>query len=162
MTQPKIEIRLAQHPQDFLDARQLILEYVAWLGMDLSFQNFDTEMDGLPAMYNPQDGGLYIAYLEEKAVGVAGLRRFSATEAEVKRMFVQPEARGFSIGKLLLEKCIDTARNLRYPTVKLDTADFMQAAIKLYTDHGFVEIPAYRYNPHAEARYFELKLTNDI
>lgn len=159
MTQHKIEIKLATQPRHFSEARELILDYVAWLGMDLSFQNFDKEMNALAAMYNERDGGLYIAYLDDKAVGVAGLRRFNDTESEVKRMFVNPASRGFGIGKLLLEKCIETARGLDYRTVKLDTADFMKAAIKLYTDHGFVEIPPYRFNPHEQARYFELDLT---
>jgi carbonic anhydrase len=159
MTQHKIEIKLATQPEHFSEARFLILDYVAWLGMDLSFQNFDKEMGALAAMYNELDGGLYIAYLDDKAVGVAGLRRFSDAESEVKRMFVSPAGRGLGIGKLLLEKCVETARRLDYRTVKLDTADFMKAAIKLYTDHGFVEIPAYRFNPHEQARYFELDLT---
>jgi carbonic anhydrase len=160
MTQHKIEIRLAQHPQDFLDATQLILEYVSWLGFDLAFQNFDQEMAGLPDMYNPRDGGLFLAYLDAKPVGVAGLRKFSATDAEVKRMFVRDEAKGNGLGKLLLQTCIKTAKTLHYKSIKLDTAEFMKAAIKLYTDHGFVEIPAYRFNPHDHARYFELDLTN--
>jgi carbonic anhydrase len=154
-----IEIRAAQHPHDFLDAGQLIMEYVSWLGFDLAFQNFDQEMAGLPVMYNPQDGGLFIAYLQGKPVGISGLRRFSATDAEVKRMFVKDEAKGMGIGKQLLRKCIETAKTLKYKSIKLDTAAFMHAAIKLYTDHGFVEIPAYRFNPHDHARYFELVLT---
>lgn len=154
-----IEIRAAQHPQDFLDARQLILEYVSWLGFDLAFQNFDQEMADLPNMYNTQHGGLFIAYHNKKPVGIVGLRRFSSTEAEVKRMFVQDEAKRMGIGKMLLQKCIETAKKLGYKSIKLDTAAFMEAAIKLYTDHGFVEIPAYRFNPHDHARYFELDLT---
>ena len=36
---------------------------------------------------------------------------------------------------------------VNYDKAKLDTADFMKAAIKLYTDNGFIEIPAYRHNP---------------
>jgi carbonic anhydrase len=153
-----IEIRLASHSQDFLDAKQLILEYVSWLGFDLAFQNFDQEMAGLPDMYNPKYGGLFIAYLDAKPVGVAGLRKFSETDAEVKRMFVTDEAKGMGAGKLLLRKCIETAKTLNYKSIKLDTAAFM-TAIKLYTDHGFTEIPAYRFNPHDHARYFELVLT---
>jgi hypothetical protein len=35
----------------------------------------------------------------------------------------------------------------------------MKSAIRLYVDHGFIEIPAYRYNPHEAARYFELKIS---
>ncbi|MBC8769805.1 GNAT family N-acetyltransferase [Arenibacter sp. BSSL-BM3] len=158
----KIEIKLAQTTTQYLEAKELILEYVAWLGIDLSFQNFDQEMKGLPEMYNPKDGGLFIAYINEEAVGIAGLRRFNAEDCEVKRMYVKPNGRGLGIGQLLLKQCLDTARKLQYKSVKLDTADFMKSAIKLYTDHGFVEISAYRHNPHESAKYFELDLTKNL
>jgi putative acetyltransferase len=154
-----IEIIRATTEQQFADARSLILEYVEWLNFDLSFQNFDQEMASLPAMYNVDDGGLFIVYLNGMPAGVIGLRRLSEREGEVKRMFVKETARGQGIGKLLLTTCIDTAKALRYNTLKLDTADFMKAAHKLYAEHGFLEIPAYRYNPQEGARYFELDLT---
>jgi putative acetyltransferase len=155
----KIEIVTAQNPQHFSDAKELILAYVQWLNFDLSFQNFDQEMADLPKMYSSTDGGLYIAYLNHHPVGVVGLRRLTETEAEVKRMFVRDEAKGKGIGRALLTTCIETAKKLNYHAVRLDTAEFMHSAIKLYKDHGFVEIPAYRFNPHDHARYFELTLT---
>ncbi len=154
----QIEIKTAQNAADFLAAKELIFEYVKWLGMDLSFQNFDKEMETMQAMYGNPHGGLFIALRNGKAVGVAGIKRFNDKECEVKRMFVQPTSRGFGIGKLLLTECIEIARKLNYDTVKLDTIDFMKSAIKLYLNNGFVEIPAYRHNPHEEARYFELSL----
>lgn len=154
----KIEIKTASTPTEFLHAKALIQEYVTWLGVDLSFQNFDAEMADLPKMYNKADGGLFLAYLNHAPVGIAGLRRFSETEAEVKRMFVKDSAKGMGIGKQLLRTCVETARKLGYQNIKLDTAAFMTAAIKLYTDQGFVEIDAYRFNPHDHARYFELRL----
>ncbi|MCM4151723.1 N-acetyltransferase [Arenibacter sp. N53] len=157
-----IEIKLAQTTADFLAAKELILEYVDWLGIDLSFQNFDQEMKGLPQMYNLEDGGLFIAYINNEAVGIAGIRRFNEQDCEVKRMYVKPKSRGLGIGQLLLKDCLDTARKLQYKSVKLDTADFMKSAIKLYTDHGFVEISAYRHNPHESAKYFELDLAKNL
>lgn len=152
----KILIKTVQTKEDYFLAKKLILEYVAWLRIDLSFQNFDAEMAALPEMYSEQNGGLFLAFKNDEAIGIAGLRRFSINESEVKRMFVKEDARGFGIGKLLLQKCIETARKAGYNKIKLDTADFMQTAIKLYIDNGFMEIPAYRYNPHEAARYFEL------
>lgn len=153
-----IEIVPATTTAQYADATALILEYSQWLNFDLAFQLFDQEMASLSIMYNQSNGGLFVAYLEGAPVGVIGLRRLSATEGEVKRMFVQDRARGHGIGKMLLEKCIDVARGLNYESIKLDTTDFMKFAIKLYTDHGFREIPAYRYNPQEGARYFELRL----
>ena len=156
--QNQIEIKEVKNTEDFLAAKKLIHEYIEWLGTDLSFQNFDKEMDTLPETYGNLDGRLFIAVINNKAVGVAGIKRFNDKECEVKRMFVQPNSRGFNVGKLLLTECIEMAKKLNYYTIKLDTLDFMKSAIKLYTENGFVEISAYRHNPYKEAKYFELRL----
>jgi len=154
----RLVIREAQKTEDFAAARELIMEYVSWLGIDLSFQNFDQEMNTLPATYGNNDGRLFMAFINEQAVGIAGIKRFDDTACEVKRMYVKPASRGTGIGKQLLMECIGMAKKLNYTTIKLDSAAFMKSAIKLYTECGFVEIPAYRYNPHEEAKYFELLL----
>jgi len=153
-----IELKEVKTEEDFSKAKILILEYVTWLGIDLSFQNFDHELNTLPETYGSPNGGLCIVLRDNKAVGVAGIKRFSETECEVKRMYVQPESRSLGIGKLLITQCIEIAKRLNYNTIKLDTADFMKSAIKLYSDSGFIEIPAYRHNPYDEARFFEMKL----
>ena len=158
MEAPHIAIITAQRPEDFRVAGELILAYVTWLGIDLSFQNFDKEISDLPAMYAEPTGGLLLAAVNDVAVGVAGIRPYGDTDCELKRMFVRAEYRNLGLGKQLLTAAIDLARRLGYAAIKLDTADFMQSAIGLYIAHGFMEILPYRYNPHAEARYFELKL----
>lgn len=158
MDAPHIVITTAQCPEDFRVAGELILAYVTWLGIDLSFQNFDKEISDLPAMYAEPTGGLLLAAVNDVAVGVAGIRPYGDTDCELKRMFVRAEYRNLGLGKQLLTAAVDLARRLGYAAIKLDTADFMQSAIGLYIAHGFVEILPYRYNPHAEARYFELKL----
>ncbi|TAG32109.1 MAG: GNAT family N-acetyltransferase [Sphingobacteriia bacterium] len=151
-----IEIKQAQSTADFLVAKALILEYTAWLGIDLSFQNFDAELATMPTTYGDSNGALFIVFNNNNPVGVAGIKRFSNHECEVKRMFVQPSSRGLGIGEILLTNCIQAAKKLNYSCIKLDTAGFMKSAIKLYTDNGFIEIPAYRHNPYEEAKFFEL------
>lgn len=156
--QNHIEVRLAQTESNFESAKQLILEYATWLGFDLSFQNFDKEMDTLKVTYGHPDGGVFIAILNNNPVGVAGIKRFNETDCELKRMFIRENGRGFGIGKLLLAECIKLAENLNYHAIKLDTLTSMKSAIKIYADFGFNEIPAYRFNPNKDARYFELQL----
>ena len=158
MNKNNITIIVCETESDFNFAKELILEYVNWLGMDLSFQNFEKEMESLPSMYSKEDGGIFLAKVDGKAAGVVGLRRFSNEDAEIKRMFVKPEYRGMKIGQLMMDKCISSAKERKYSTIKLDTADYMTQAIKLYTVNGFKNIPAYRHNPHKEALYFELLL----
>ncbi len=153
-----IEVKQAQNPEDFSTAKILILEYTAWLGIDLSFQNFDAEIATMPTTFGDPNGALFIVFYNNNPVGVAGIKRFSSHECEVKRMFVQPSSRGLGIGEILLSNCIESAKKLNYSKIKLDTAAFMKSAIKLYANHGFIEIPAYRDNPYEEAKFFELDL----
>ena len=153
-----IEVSLARNDAQFRAAEALIREYVAWLGIDLSFQNLDAELADLPAMYAEPHGGLLLATVNGNFAGVAGIRKFAEGECELKRMFVRAEYRNLGLGQRLLTEAIALARRLGYAAIRLDTADFMAAAIRLYRANGFKEIPPYRFNPHDEARYFELTL----
>lgn len=157
-----VSIQEVRTPSAFNLAEGLIRDYVNWLNFDLSFQQFDTEMATLDSVYRAPQGRLFLAFINGEAVGVAGIKKFSRNDCEVKRMFVRPPARGLGVGQLLLSACIDAAKNLHYRCVKLDSVAFMQSAIKLYCANGFREITAYRFNPHPEARYFELMIDEDV
>ena len=160
MINPDIKIRTANGENDFSEGREIILEYAASLGFDLSFQNFDDEINNLREMYSEPHGCLLLASYNDKIVGVAGIRKFENNDCELKRMYVKPEYRKSGIGKLLLEYSIEIAKKLNYTNIKLDTIASMKTAIKLYLEYGFKEIPPYRYNPNESARYFELKFEN--
>jgi ribosomal protein S18 acetylase RimI-like enzyme len=158
MEKGDIKIRIAKDPKDFSYGKDIILEYADSLGFDLSFQNFDDEINNLQEMYSEPHGCLLLASINNKIVGVAGIRQFEKSSCELKRMYVKPEYRKLGIGRLLLKYSIEISRKLNYTSIKLDTIASMKTAIKLYLDYGFKEIPPYRYNPNESARYFELTL----
>jgi putative acetyltransferase len=148
----------ANTPQDFDTARALILEYVAWLNVDLSFQQFDTEIQHLEEMYSAPGGALVLVYSGPNPMGVAGIRPFEGDICEIKRMYLRPEARGQGLGKALLRRAFEEAQALGYQRMRLDTYAYMETAIALYLSEGFQEIPPYRFNPLENARYFERQL----
>lgn len=133
----------------------LIREYVDALGFDLCFQDIERELRDLRTEYGPPTGG---AFLADSGVGFVGVRRFADGIAELKRMYVQPSARGRGLGRLLAEAAVDEARRLGYRALRLDTLATMEAAVALYLDLGFTDIPPYRDNPVPGARYLELAL----
>jgi GNAT superfamily N-acetyltransferase len=143
----------------FQRARELFLEYAAWLGVDLCFQGFAEELERLPEIYGPPSGGLLLAEEEGGvAVGCVGLRKLSVGECEMKRLFVREGARGRGVGKALALGVVEAARGLGYQRMVLDTLDQMSAARHIYAALGFREIEGYYSNPLSGVRYMALDL----
>jgi ribosomal protein S18 acetylase RimI-like enzyme len=146
----------------FEAARTLILEYAAYigalLGVDLSFQNIEAELNRLPDMYGPPSGCLLLAGGDEHWVGCAALRRFSDGVCEMKRLYIKPDARGANLGRRLAENLVIKARQLGYRRIVLDTLENMTAARTLYGSLGFRETQPYYFNPMEGVSYMELVL----
>ena len=148
-----------EYAYDRLDIiRTLFREYTDSLGIDLQFQDFESELLKLPGKYALDDGRLYIAYVDGEVAGCIGLRRFDETRCELKRLYIRPPFRHLGLGKLLSMRIIHDARQIGYHHILLDTLSSMTPAINLYQKLGFEKIPAYYHNPIEEAVYFSLDL----
>ena len=144
---------------DWADAERLIRAYLAGLPFEVDFQDVDGELADLPGAYGPPDGLVLLVRDDEgHAVGVVGVKRFDEHDAELKRMYLDPSARGGGMGRALAEVAITAARSRGYRRLLLDTVARLEAAIAIYLALGFVEIEPYRHNPMEDARYFALDL----
>jgi len=149
----------ARSEADIRNARTLLEEYAAWLGLSLCFQNFDKELAELPGEYAPPSGRLLLASEGNQIAGCIALRRIRAATCEMKRLFVRPEFRGRGLGRVLVERIIDEARQIDYTQICLDTLPGrMDQAIALYQSLGFKEIEPYYNNPVVGAKFMELRL----
>ena len=146
--------------QDLDMARQLFREYAASLDFDLNFQDFDDELRRLPGDYVQPGGCLILAMLDAEPVGCVALRRISGRICEMKRLYITPTRRGTGVGRLLVETIIDSARQIGYEKMRLDTVPSMDTARCLYASVGFEEIEPYRYNPIDGATFMELDLSS--
>lgn len=155
--QKAIAYHTATIKADFQKGRVLFEEYAASLNFDLCFQNFAEELQTLHIQYAKPHGILLLAESNGIMIGCAGVRSFAADIAELKRLYVKPDFRGYKVGLELLTRAIDAARSLGYKKLRLDTLNDMAKAVALYRSLGFYDIPAYRSNPH-EGIYLELVL----
>ncbi len=63
--------------------------------------------------------------------------------AGFRKLAVHPAARGRSIGRTLVEKCLELAARNGAPAIAIHTSLFMEAARHIYEDMGFQRCPEY-------------------
>ena len=155
----RVTIRASVSPEDVTEARALFLEYAASLGVDLSFQDFETELATLPGAYVPPTGALLLAERAGLVIGCVALRPLDPPAvAELKRLYVRPAGRGTGAGRALTQAILERARQAGYERVRLDTLPDMRKAQDLYRALGFVGISPYRHSPVPGTVFMELDL----
>jgi GNAT superfamily N-acetyltransferase len=153
---------------------RLMVEYLGWalprLREEYGIDDPPTEPDLVRAelpSFQPPRGLTLLAERDGRPVGVAALRRHGGEIAEVKRMYVEPGARGTNLGSALLDRLVAEARGLGAGLLRLDTCRFMADAQRLYRSRGFLERGAY---PESEIPpriqrhwlFFELDLGDQV
>ena len=144
--------------EDLGIVRELFLEYAESLGIDLSFQSFQSEIDSLPGKYAKPDGALILAKRGSECCGCVALRRIDGETCEMKRLYVRPRFRKRGIGKGLAMRIIAEGEARGYARMRLDTLSSMKGALALYRSLGFHEIGPYIYNPIAGALFMEREI----
>ncbi len=129
-------------PYDHPDAVALIAEvqreYVVRYGEeDL------TPVD--PAQFAPPNGQFLVAYSGGAPVACGGWRVHRQGEAELKRMYVSPAARGRGVARAVLAELERTALAAGHGRMVLETGLRQPEAIALYTSAGYLEVPSFGY-----------------
>jgi len=151
-----LELITVTRGEDLERIRGLFVEYAQDLPFDLSFQNFEDELAGLPGRYAPPSGRLLLARRGGHHIGCVALRQIGDGVCEMKRLFVQPALRGKGLGRTLAQAIIEEARRIGYKRMRLDTV--LEPAKCLYESLGFREIPPYQYVPVEGVVFMELEL----
>ena len=75
----------------------------------------------------------------------------------MKRLYVQPGARGEALGARLAQALLAEADAIGYRALMLDTLEWMTPARSLYERLGFRECAPYYHNPHAGRRLHDAR-----
>jgi len=134
-----IDLTLIRTDSDNADFRTL----VALLDRDLAVRDGDDHT--FYAQFNKVDTikEVVIAYQNGAPVGCGAIKPFSATEAEVKRMFVHPDYRKQGIAAKVLNELETWATKLGFTACVLETGKKQPEAIALYQKAGYHFIPNY-------------------
>ena len=109
------EIVEPDYPADIEAIREIFLEYAGSLGIDLAFQQFDSEIAGLPGKYSKPQGCILLAKAEKnKTIGCVALRPLEDNVCEMKRLYVKPEYQGNGIGKALAVRICELGKEMGY------------------------------------------------
>lgn len=84
-----------------------------------------------------------LAYTDGIAIACAGLKRYSGSDAEVKRVWVEPEYRGKHIASDLMDNLEERAKEQGYQRTILQTREIMTDAVRMYEGLGYHQIKNY-------------------
>lgn len=153
-----VMIRDVVFPADSGELRKLIFEYANWLGIDLSYQDFEGEMAALEALFSLPSGQYTFAIESFRIAGGVGFRRIDEYTAEVKRLYVRRQYQGKGLGRVLMDNLLLKLKRIGYTRVVLDAVPPTKKAQELYELMGFEEIEPYFFNPTPGTKFYGLDL----
>ena len=148
----------ASTDEHFEAIKALLQAYQNELKRNLSFQQFDEELNDLRKIYVHDKAAIFVLLNEEKQTYAAcvGLKEIQAGICEMKRLYVAPAFRQKGYGQVLTKHIIEEGRQMGFKSMVLDTLEELKPAIRLYKKLGFKEIEAYNDNPFEDVIFMRL------
>ncbi len=148
-----VTIYQTQGKEDLESVRELFFEFLTWaiekskelynedIDINKMVNNSMSEID--KGVFSPPHGCLMLAKEREQVAGIACIKKIRDGVCEIKRIYVRPGYRGKKIGQKLLDQLIQSAKEIGYSKILLDSARFMKEAHSLYQSAGFKEVEIY-------------------
>jgi ribosomal protein S18 acetylase RimI-like enzyme len=164
------EIAAARWPQDTEQARELLVHYGQFLSASpvgnagVCLIGYEAEVCALPGKYADTGADLLLAHCKGAAAGCVAITQRTLQNgelaAEMKRLWVEPDARGYGLGRKLVDAAIAWARSHGCAAVVLDTVhEAMPEAGALYRSFGFEETQRFNDNPIPGVRFYILRFS---
>lgn len=109
------------------------------------FAIHDLEVNAMSAAYAGDRAGYFIAEVDGTLTGGAGFGPLAGgpdDTCELRKMYLLPAGRGLGLGRALLARCLDEAKQAGFGAMYLETLHTMGRARAMYEAHGFALLPA--------------------
>lgn len=101
---------------------------------------FDETTDDLYSVFQVPKAVYFVAEADDKLLGGGGIyptAGLPVDTCELVKMYLLPEARGIGLGKLLIQKSLESAKQLGFLNVYLETMPELKNALQTYEKMGF-------------------------
>lgn len=136
------DVALTAEPLDGPVAARLVEDLVA----DLCRRYDDPDGGGTPLdarAFSPPTGTFLVAWTDGRPAACGGLRTVRPGVGEVKRMWVDPGARGRGLARLVLAGLEQAGRDLGHTRLLLETGTLQPEALQLYASAGWTRTAPY-------------------
>lgn len=106
---------------------------------------FDKTTDDLYNFFKRDRSRYFVAFLGDEVIGGSGIyptNNLPKDTCELVKLYLNKNGRGKGIGKILMNKCIESAKELGYKKMYLETMPELTIAIPMYEKLGFTYLPA--------------------
>ena len=120
---------------------KVVFEVLTEYGLRPDPDGTDSDLKDVEASYI-KSGGVFevIESPDGLILGTGGLFPVEADACEVRKMYLSKSARGKGLGKKLLQRLLQKAKELGFKRVELETASVLKEAIGLYESFGFKKV----------------------
>lgn len=101
---------------------------------------FDPSTDALFELFQKEKATYNVAEVNGEIVGGGGIyptEGLPTDTCELVKMYLLPQARGLGLGKILIEKCIEQAKENGFSKIYLETMPELKQALNVYAKFGF-------------------------
>jgi putative acetyltransferase len=101
---------------------------------------YDPSTDTLFEVFQTPRSYYFVAELNGEIIGGGGIYPTDGLPedtCELVKMYLLPQARGLGLGRTLIEKCIDWARDAGYKQIYLESMPELKQALQVYAKFGF-------------------------
>ena len=131
---------------EIIEFSEELSEPIKTLNYEWLEKYFRIEEGDVASLSDPQKhiidkgGHIYYAKLNGEIVGTASLLKKSETVYELGNLAVSDKAQGHGIGTILIEHCLNIAKQKQITTLILYSNTTLQSAIHLFRKYGFEEV----------------------